>query len=487
VAQHERVNEPTTNAAVPAAERRAAPVVPIRLAATPAAVAALQPKVGNRAVARWLARAPAGRTTQRMLQRWDSPEHVSLGDTAAGSGSPLIVLAAHDRDLPNRRSAPATWGGRWEARWSGGTPDQRRAMTDGLTYGEVLALSGDFYRGWDALNNASLWEVITLVPMIRGHPSTTDLQEATGGRYLALATQNVEHFSNVAVGRRNVDVWRRMHIAAVTEARAGRTNTAWGTNAMADHYLTDAFAGGHIRTPRDRLTGSAAGNIRSKILHDLDNQFGVRVTNARGDTPWIAYGDEHFFAPENVDNRRLTQEAVRLSRQDITDALAGGLPGASGVFAAERLVPHPVDPAADRWTGREPTYVETPDGTSLRMPDDYTRMRGDVIRREGPGVVGGLVTDDDEVRQWVASQDLTAIGRQPPEEKIRMIETLIGGFFSWISDDDVDAMERILRSVTSRGEMQRLRRILSPRALDFSSIGQRTRFRLALAREPALP
>jgi hypothetical protein len=251
---------------------------------------------------------------------------------------------------------------------------------------------------------------------------------------------------------------------------------------MADHYLTDAFAGGHIRTPRDRLTGSAAGNIRSKVLHDLDNQFGVRVTNARGDAPWIAYGDEHFFAPENADNQRLTQEAVRLSRQDITDALAGGLPGAAGVFAAERLVPHPVDPAADRWTGREPTYVG-----NLEMPDDYKRMQGAVIRREGPGVVGGLVTDDDEVRQWVANQDLTAIGRQPPEEKIRMIETLIGGFFSWISDDDLDAMERILRSVTSRGEMQRLRRTLSPRALDFSILRQRARFRIALAREPALP
>jgi hypothetical protein len=360
-------------------------------------------------------------------------------------------------------------------------------MTDGLTYGEVLALSGDFYRGWDALNNASLWEVITLIPMIRGHPTTGELQEATGGRYLALATENVEHFSNVAPGRRNVDVWRRMHIAAVAEAHAGQTNTAWGMNGMADHYLTDAFAGGHIRTPRDRLTGSSLGNIESKILHDLDNQFGVRVTNARGDTPWIAYGDEHFFAPENVDNRRIAQEAVRLSRQDITDALGGGSPGTTGVFAAERLVPHPIDPTADRWTGRNGTYVDTPSGGTIRLPDDYTRVRDDVIQREGPGVISGLWTDDNQVRQWVASQDLAAIGRQSPEEKIRMIETLIGGFFSWISDDDVDAMDRILRSVTSRGEMQRLRRTLLPRALDFTSIGQRTRFRIALDREPAMP
>jgi hypothetical protein len=421
-----------------------------------------------------------------MLQRWDSPEHVSLGDTAAGSGGPLIVLSAHDRDLPNRRSAPSTWGTRWAARYATGTPEQRRAMTDGLTYGEVVALSGDFYNGWTALDTASLWEVITLIPLIRGHATTTDLQEATGGRYLALAAQNVEHFSSVARGRRNVDVWRRMHIQAIAEARAGRTNAAWGINAMADHYLTDAFSGGHIRTPRDRLTGSAMGNIESKILHDLDNKYGVRVTNARGDAPWIAYGDERFFDAANADNRRLAQEAVRLSRRDIADALTGGSPATAGGFEAERLVPFSVDPAADRWTGRTPTYIYTHDGP-VRVADDYTQMRDDVIMREGPGVVSGLWTDDNQVRQWVGNQDLTAIGRQPAEEKIRMIETLIGGFFSWISDDDVDAMERILRSVTSRAEMQRLRRALSSRALDFTSLGQRTRFRIALAREPALP
>jgi hypothetical protein len=449
----------------------------------PQVVATLQRTAGNRAVGHLLARAPVRRAPRRLLQRWDSPEHVSLGDTAAGPGAAPIVLAAHDRDLPGRRGSPSSWGARWAGLWTRATPEQRRAMTDGLSYGEVVALSGDFYRGWDALNNASLWEVITLIPLIRGHATTTQLQEATGGRYLALAAQNVEHFSNVAVGTRNVDVWRRMHTQAIAAARAGQVNTAWAINGMADHYLTDAFSGGHIRTPRDRLVGSATGNIESKILHDLDNVYGVEVTNARGDKPWIAYGDERFFRPENASNRRIAQEAVRLSRQDIDDALAGGAPA---TFAAEQLVPRPVDPAADRWTGRKPRYVYTGRGP-VRLPDDYSRMRDEVIWREGPGVIRGLWTDDNQVRAWVASQDLDAIGRQPADEKIRMIETLIGGFFSWISDDDVDAMERILRSVTSRAEMARLRLALSARAREFTSFGQRTRFRVALAREPALP
>ena len=191
MAEHESVIAP---AVAPPRE------APARAAAGPHSIAGLQRAAGNRAVGRWLARAPAQRAPRRVLQRWDSPEHVALGDTAAGPGAPPIVLAAHDRDLPGRRGSPGTWGGRWAGLWASATPEQRRAMTDGLTYGEVVALSGDFYRGWDALNNASLWEVIALIPLVRGPTTTTQLQEVTGGRYLALAAQNVEHFSNVAAG-----------------------------------------------------------------------------------------------------------------------------------------------------------------------------------------------------------------------------------------------------------------------------------------------
>jgi len=109
---------------------------------------------------------------------------------------------------------------------------------------------------------------------------------------------------------------------------------------------------------RTALVGSALGNIESKILHDLDNEYGVEVTNARGDRAWIAYGDEHFFDAANATNRRIAEEAVRLSRRDVTEALAGRMsaPNASTAFEAERLVPRPVNMAVDRWTGRTPTY-----------------------------------------------------------------------------------------------------------------------------------
>ena len=86
------------------------------------------------------------------------------------------------------------------------------------------------------------------------------------------------------------------------------------------------------------------GDVRSKVLHDLDNQFGVEVTNDRGDA-WIAYGDEHLNDPANARGRTLALEAVQVSKQDIADALAQGAsyptPTATTVFPAERLILDP--------------------------------------------------------------------------------------------------------------------------------------------------
>jgi hypothetical protein len=229
------------------------------------------------------------------------------------------------------------------------------------------------------------------------------------------------------------------------------------------------------------------GNVESKILHDLDNKYGVEVTNARGDRPWLAYGDLHLDAPPNADNRAKALEAVELSKRDIADAIAQSTaypaPSPRTTFAAEQLVPRPVDPSRDRWTGRTPTYVPGPEGP-VRTEDDYTQMQRTVIRQEAPGVIrGALWSDDDDVRDWVDGTDLAAIGRQPVQEKIRMIDVLIGGFFSWISDDDVATIERICRSISTAEEMAIVRdRFYGELPSRMTSIGQRTRVRIALTR-----
>lgn len=89
------------------------------------------------------------------------------------------------------------------------------------------------------------------------------------------------------------------------------------------------------------------------------------------------------------------------------------------------------------------------------------------------------IDDDDEVRTWVFSHSVEDVRALPTSQKIAAIQTLLGG---WISDEDLNAIIRILQSVTDATEANRIRGAIDART--FSSLGQRTRYRLALAHMP---
>jgi hypothetical protein len=93
----------------------------------------------------------------------------------------------------------------------------------------------------------------------------------------------------------------------------------------------------------------------------------------------------------------------------------------------------------------------------------------------------GSLNTDEGIRNWVSANDLNTIGQLPTQEMIRMINRLMDG---WVSDEDVDAIDRICQSVTNTVQMARIRAAINPRILDLTDIGQRTRVRIALARNP---
>ncbi len=204
---------------------------------------------------------------------FDSFEHIELGDRSRGGpewpGGPpssystgFILLDCHTRDLPGHATPTVGWPADWVARYPSGLPEQRRAITLGLTYGEIMAFSGDMHAAVDPatnatsvvasmerINRASLREIYDLIPLLHSQPRadmTGDLESATGGRYMALARKNVSHFSNVTGGRDNMSTWRDGHRAALLIAASGDANAAWAMNAAADHFLAVAFAAGHL-------------------------------------------------------------------------------------------------------------------------------------------------------------------------------------------------------------------------------------------------
>ena len=180
-----------------------------------------------------------------------------------------------------------------------------------LSYGDVVALSGDFFAGPypsdDLFRLAAIPgergtklgtrdEIVCALKVMAVDGGVVDSRFEPGGqfsdyqftaaaaateverrvrdRFLILATANGDHF--VAPGRlgtaadRNgpksprfesaVAAYRRLHEVALDEAcRLGRCggdeSRAMAREAAAQHYLTDAFAAGHLRTPVTAIRG----------------------------------------------------------------------------------------------------------------------------------------------------------------------------------------------------------------------------------------
>lgn len=180
-----------------------------------------------------------------------------------------------------------------------------------LSYGDVVALSGDFFAGPhpsdDLFRLAAIPgergtklgtrdEIVCALKVMAVDGGVVDPRFETGGqfsdyqftaaaaateverrvrdRFLILATANGDHF--VAPGRLDTAAdrngpksprfesagaaYRRLHEVALDEACrlgccGGDQSRAMGREAAAQHYLTDAFAAGHLRTPVTAIRG----------------------------------------------------------------------------------------------------------------------------------------------------------------------------------------------------------------------------------------
>ncbi len=244
-----------------------------------------------------------------------------------------------------------------------------------ISYGELVALAGDYFESMSQLQNLAndplygrdevlfaLWKVNPSRPRpLVGR----NVEAAVMDRYYQLAGRNETHFSTgSAPGRSNREQYIAMHTSALQEAYSkGRTGIIHSPNweareAFSNHFLTDAFSGGHIRTPRgdiqrhwnglypnftdnlvsliscymasyinDRdnigyvasvgqlangiapilraqagnvLSAFSIGDLISKVLHDQDNA-GLDVvsqasSSSSGVHQWRAVGDDFLFS-----------------------------------------------------------------------------------------------------------------------------------------------------------------------------------------------
>jgi hypothetical protein len=249
-----------------------------------------------------------------------------------------------------------------------------------LTFGEILALAGDYYAHLDeqaAKEFSWAWpEASGLSALIDGDYRKTTMVEDGGEvttailnavnetkdagqaaldtnanlarlgantdyplrRYLALASQNHCHFAaQSATGQVDdgtneaLRLYRAYHGRALKEAEAARQNSdvaaffqALVADAFGCHFLSDLFATGHMRVPRRVLT-ERYGVVRGALgmAHDMhceDNNSGLWLTPrfaSRQRVVWRGYGDDMLHKQEAGFHFLLVRRAVARSAAEV--------------------------------------------------------------------------------------------------------------------------------------------------------------------------
>jgi hypothetical protein len=170
--------------------------------------------------------------TELGVEQFSGPEHMQIGDAGSGGASSAIAYGA---------------------------------TGELLTFGEVVALAGDYFATYFELHNLArsprgraevAWARWHCLELPKAAEPVVDeaLKKATIDRYYLLASRNVSHFSAGGSAWQAYVHWHGKAIADALEAGQGSDTAVWrralSKEAFGDHFLTDMFSAGHVRTPR---------------------------------------------------------------------------------------------------------------------------------------------------------------------------------------------------------------------------------------------
>ena len=231
------------------------------------------------------------------LRRFQSPEHVKIGDDA----------------LPGQTATILGYGS--------------------MPIGELIAIAGDFFESLQQIQDlahqsaAGRAEIDCARQKVRS-PGTTcadaAAEEAVSSRYEQLAARNWTHFSTGTLGHTNRDAYIDYHSRAITSAWLAGLSPLSVQPAMPEaiegfglHFLTDAFSAGHVRTPREQLRTDWNGRYPS-FADNLISMIGCYIAT------WI------------YDEDQPTKAGIRLSRDTIWKGVHAVLFDVDGVEDAVR-------------------------------------------------------------------------------------------------------------------------------------------------------
>lgn len=289
--------------------------------------------------------------------QWSESEHLELAEIGAAKACAELNISI--KDCPIKKI-------------------QRADKKLSFKYGELVA-AADFYHTPLAMDQDKAMGISKLIKC--AHSAVNDLPDLTPQTpeasncnltgflampgYLEVLTSNYSHF-----GWNNMVSYIDNHQMALKKAQESFNkktqdpklslrlfHQALIYNGFADHYLTDAFASGHIRVPRiqikkwaiKNLPGplrSHRGDLLSLIIHDHESrnlrsgqEEGLRVKNSMGDL-WMTRGDGdlHTNVDENDVGFLMPMMAVKESFKEVLLAWqTGEVP--DGIYSATKYVP----------------------------------------------------------------------------------------------------------------------------------------------------
>ncbi|MET0415083.1 MAG: DUF4157 domain-containing protein [Actinoplanes sp.] len=293
-------------------------------------------------------------------------------------------------------------------------------LGDGITlsWGQVVAIAGDEVGSVEdlqtmvrtpggrrqlraALEHAELRKPITsALP-----PAGKDERDKQTSTYIGLAMKNVSHFAG---GGTALQTWRSHHARALQSAltaglsgNAAEFENAQLVEAFGQHFLTDMFSGGHIRTPRAEVLAFHAGlapamatafiaNVRTRLENYLVSQIMLQIGTGFGPPGMQAppgMGVPSIRGP--LAQNKAREEVKEAVDKELNDGLAkiGGMPGLVEKFG-QAMAGAVSGPLHDR-DGDRGVMVASED-----HPVPWL-AKGDSKLDEGPGpMVGGSASRD---------------------------------------------------------------------------------------------
>jgi len=336
---------------------------------------------------------------QSTLHRYEAPEHQDFGDQGLEDLAAFLQTEGGREFGAKLGSATAATALQSDPFLKG-----RKFNVQGveLTVGDIIAMAGDFYASPEELIKADPAELKEIRDAIRderegklkGGKANERYQEITqkyiglGKRqkehtFLGLARVNAPHFTPT-----NRDAWKHLHKQALQASRdagkdKGKLETALIIDAFGGHFLTDAFASGHLFNKKKLedqidvwlvrnkpavtnpemstyygIVGKDTRLLVLKNVHDRLNAEGIEVSNQRG-MKWKTFGDDHL--KQAADSLRIGAFAVFESRRQVMEAnrtaSAQGTAANDDAAADEVLALLPDKASVDQATAKAVSYI----------------------------------------------------------------------------------------------------------------------------------